>query len=74
MEKIYLDHNATTPVHPEVLEAMLPVLRENFGNPSSIHSFGRSVSLNAEKAKILSMHSLSHYDKVRRTISVQIYK
>jgi cysteine desulfurase len=38
---IYLDHNATTPVSPEVLEAMLPFLREDFGNPSSIHQLGR---------------------------------
>jgi cysteine desulfurase len=38
---IYLDHAATTPVRPEVLEAMLPFLTESFGNPSSAHTFGR---------------------------------
>ena len=38
---IYLDYNATTPLAPEVLEAMLPYLREEFGNPSSIHSHGQ---------------------------------
>src|SRR3972149_2374286 len=38
---IYLDYNATTPLAPEVLEAMLPHLRGDFGNPSSIHQFGR---------------------------------
>jgi cysteine desulfurase len=38
---IYLDHAATTPVAPEVLEAMLPYLRDGFGNPSSLHSVGR---------------------------------
>lgn len=38
---IYLDYNATTPVAPEVLEAMLPYLREHFGNPSSGHVYGR---------------------------------
>lgn len=38
---IYLDYNATTPVAPEVVEAMLPFLREHFGNPSSSHPFGR---------------------------------
>jgi cysteine desulfurase len=38
---IYLDYNATTPVAPEVLEAMLPWLREQFGNPSSAHPYGR---------------------------------
>ncbi|MCX5716449.1 MAG: cysteine desulfurase NifS [Candidatus Omnitrophica bacterium] len=41
MRKVYLDHNATTPVDPLVLEAMLPYYREYFGNPSSIHEFGR---------------------------------
>jgi cysteine desulfurase len=38
---IYLDHNATTPVLPEVLDAMLPFLTEHFGNPSSAHGYGR---------------------------------
>ena len=40
-DPIYLDHNATTPIHPEVLEAMLPFLREHFGNASSSHVYGR---------------------------------
>ena len=39
-QPIYLDYNATTPVHPEVVEAMLPYLREHFGNPSSAHVYG----------------------------------
>jgi cysteine desulfurase len=39
---IYLDHAATTPVRPEVLEAMLPFLGGTFGNPSSTHAFGRA--------------------------------
>ena len=38
---IYLDHNATTPILPEVVNAMLPYLREHFGNPSSDHIYGR---------------------------------
>jgi len=37
---IYLDHNATTPLLPEVVDAMLPYLREHFGNPSSGHAYG----------------------------------
>lgn len=37
----YLDHNATTPIHPSVIEAMLPYLREHFGNPSSNHIYGQ---------------------------------
>ncbi|MGV3487867.1 MAG: cysteine desulfurase family protein, partial [Tuberibacillus sp.] len=41
MEHIYLDHAATTPTHPAVIEAMMPVYQHVFGNPSSIHYFGR---------------------------------
>lgn len=51
MKKIYLDHNATTPLHPEVLKAMLPALQDNFGNPSSIHSFGRSARVQLDEAR-----------------------
>ncbi len=51
MKNIYLDNNATTPLHPEVLEAMLPGLRENYGNPSSIHSFGRSARVQLDEAR-----------------------
>jgi len=40
--RIYLDHNASTPVHPEVLAAMLPFFGEVYGNPSSVHGFGRA--------------------------------
>jgi cysteine desulfurase len=40
-DPIYLDYNATTPVLPEVVEAMLPYLHEHWGNPSSSHPFGR---------------------------------
>ena len=43
-DAIYLDHNATTPVHPAVLDAMLPWLREHFGNPSSSHARGRAAA------------------------------
>lgn len=51
MKKIYLDHNATTPLHPEVLSAMLPALQDNFGNPSSIHSFGCSARVQLDEAR-----------------------
>ena len=49
--KVYLDYAATTPVHPRVFEKMKPFLTENFGNPSSIHSFGRPVRVSIEEAR-----------------------
>jgi cysteine desulfurase len=51
VKKIYMDNNATTPVKPAVLEAMLPFFREQFGNPSSVHWAGRMVSGAVEKAR-----------------------
>lgn len=41
VKKIYVDYNSTTPVHPEVVEAMMPYYRNVFGNASSIHRFGQ---------------------------------
>ena len=49
--RIYLDHNATTPVAPEVREAMLPFLGEECGNPSSIHGFGSQARAALEAAR-----------------------
>jgi cysteine desulfurase len=51
MQRIYLDHNATTPVHPAVLEAMLPYFGPEFGNPSSAHHFGQRASQAIEAAR-----------------------
>jgi len=51
MKHIYMDHNATTPLREEVLEAMLPYLREEFGNASSLHSFGIQVRRATESAR-----------------------
>ncbi|MBK6515987.1 MAG: cysteine desulfurase [Polyangiaceae bacterium] len=48
---IYLDHNATTPVLPEVLEAMLPYFSERFGNPSSQHPYGREAREAVDRAR-----------------------
>jgi len=48
---VYLDHNASTPVHPEVLQAMLPYFSERFGNPSSVHGFGREAREGLEIAR-----------------------
>jgi cysteine desulfurase len=51
MKRVYLDHNATTPVEPEVLEAMLPFLSADFGNAASIHSFGQRARAAVETAR-----------------------
>ena len=49
--RVYLDNAATTPVAPEVVEAMIPVLRDTFGNPSSTHSFGRNAKAMLETSR-----------------------
>lgn len=51
MRKVYFDHSATTPTDPLVVEAMLPFLNAKFGNPSSIHSFGREAKVALEEAR-----------------------
>lgn len=51
MKRIYFDHAAATPLHPQVLDAMLPYLKEEFGNPSSLHSFGQSAKGAIEEAR-----------------------
>ncbi len=49
--RVYLDNAATTPVAPEVVEAMLPILKDNFGNPSSTHFFGRNAKALIETSR-----------------------
>ena len=51
MRRVYLDHNATTPLAPEVLRAMTPYLTEEFGNASSIHSVGQRARAGVEQAR-----------------------
>ena len=51
MPTTYLDYNATTPLRPEVLEAMLPYLSDHFGNPSSVHWAGRRAKQGLEEAR-----------------------
>ncbi|WP_142427283.1 cysteine desulfurase family protein [Enterococcus durans] len=51
MEKIYLDHAATTPMHPQVITEMTMIMQETFGNPSSIHGFGRLAHEKLETAR-----------------------
>lgn len=49
---IYLDHNATTPILPEVLEAMMPYLTSEWGNPSSSYKFGSKLKSVIETARV----------------------
>lgn len=49
--KVYLDNAATTPMAPEVIDAMVPVMKEYFGNPSSTHAFGRKTRAMIEMAR-----------------------
>ena len=56
--QVYLDHNASTPVHPEVVDAMLPYFSERFGNPSSVHGFGREAREGLETAREQVAHFL----------------
>ena len=51
MRAVYLDHNSTTPLRPEVTEAMLPYLGQLFGNASSVHAFGRDARVAVEEAR-----------------------
>jgi len=51
MKPIYLDYNATTPIDSQVIKAMLPYLKEHFGNPSSSHYFGQKAKEAVEKAR-----------------------
>ena len=51
MNVIYVDNNATTKVAPEVFEAMLPYFKEDYGNPSSMHTFGGKVDRNIKEAR-----------------------
>jgi cysteine desulfurase len=51
MKRIYLDYAATTPVHPDVLQTMLPYFTESYGNPSSIHYFGQDAKVAMGRAR-----------------------
>jgi len=61
MKTIYVDNNATTRVAPEVLDVMLPYLKEFYGNPSSMHSFGGNVAhkIREARAKVASLINAS---------------
>lgn len=51
MDLIYFDNAATTPIYPEVIEAMHDTMQEDFGNPSSVHAAGRSAKAKVESAR-----------------------
>ncbi|MDX8047668.1 cysteine desulfurase family protein [Gracilibacillus sp. S3-1-1] len=63
MKAIYLDHAATTPIHPKVAEVMTESLQANFGNPSSVHSFGRKARQVLDKARAVAAASISATEK-----------
>ena len=54
MNRIYLDHAATTYVKPAVLEAMLPYFTEKFGNPGGVHSYSREAKAALDEARAVS--------------------
>ena len=51
MQRVYLDHNATTPILPEVVDRMTAALRDEFGNPSSVHHFGQQAKAAIDEAR-----------------------
>jgi cysteine desulfurase len=51
VQRIYLDHNATTPMHPAVIDRMTAVLRDEYGNPSSVHHFGQRAKAVLDEAR-----------------------
>jgi cysteine desulfurase len=51
MERIYFDNAATTQLDPEVIDAMLPYMREHYGNPSAVHAFGRKARAGIEQSR-----------------------
>ena len=58
MPKVYLDYAATTPIDPKVLRAVMPYLRKEFGNPSSIHAFGQKAMSAVDSARQITANFL----------------
>ncbi|RDY71949.1 cysteine desulfurase [Halobacillus trueperi] len=63
MKSIYLDHAATSPVHPKVIEEMMPVYKDVFGNPSSVHQFGRKARRILDEGRRRIAHGLGANEK-----------
>jgi cysteine desulfurase len=57
-KQIYLDHAATAPMHPAVLDSMLPIMKDDFGNPSSIHGYGRKTRHLVDEARNIAARSI----------------
>jgi cysteine desulfurase len=77
-QMIYLDHNATTPILPEVLDAMMPYLTAEWGNPSSAYKFGsklRSVIATAREqvAELIGAHSMDVIFTSCATEAIKVY-
>lgn len=58
-QPIYFDHAATTPTHPDVVEVMIPYMVHHFGNPSSVHSFGRKSRQAVDEARAVIANSIN---------------
>lgn len=58
MERVYVDHAATSPMHPDVIRTMTELMAENYGNPSSIHSFGRRARQVVDEARTMAARSI----------------
>ena len=71
MRKVYLDNNATTKMREEVLEAMLPYYREEYGNASSVHQFGRTArkAIDEARAKVAALLGAASAEEVIRAAS-----
>lgn len=63
MKPIYVDHAATSPTHRNVVDDMIPFFYENFGNPSSIHLFGRKARLEVDEARAVIANSINASEK-----------
>ncbi|MFP7493535.1 cysteine desulfurase family protein [Terribacillus saccharophilus] len=63
MKPIYLDHAATSPMHPDVIQAMIPVMESTFGNPSSVHAYGREARHIVDDAREKVAASIGAADK-----------
>ncbi|QQZ10764.1 cysteine desulfurase family protein [Heyndrickxia vini] len=65
MERIYLDHSATSPVHPQVIDTMINALNQSFGNPSSIHSYGREARALLDESRTIIAGSIgAHFNEI----------